>query len=69
MSWGFNWVFNFLVSLTFLPLLHVLGSTGTFLVYAGFAVATIVFVAVLVPETAGRNIEDDLGDDDAASAK
>lgn len=67
MSWGSNWVFNFIVSLTFLPLLNVLGTTATFGVYGTFAVFAIVFVAVFVPETAGRNIEGGLDEDSRRS--
>jgi MFS transporter, SP family, galactose:H+ symporter len=52
-----NWVFNLIVSLTFLDLVGVLGSGGAFLVYAVLSVAALVFIALMVPETKGRTLE------------
>ena len=53
-----NWSFNLIVSATFLDLVGVLGSTGAFLIYAVLSLAALVFVAVLVPETKGRTLEE-----------
>jgi MFS transporter, SP family, galactose:H+ symporter len=52
-----NWVFNLIVSLTFLNLVGVLGSGGAFLVYAILSVAALVFIVLMVPETKGRSLE------------
>jgi sugar porter (SP) family MFS transporter len=53
-----NWLFNFIVSLTFLTLLVALGQSGTFFLYAGIGVLTLIFVYFLVPETKGKTLED-----------
>ena len=50
-------MFNFTVSLTFLPLLDWLGTTATFGLYGGFAVLSLLFVWGMVPETNGRDME------------
>lgn len=49
---------NFLVALTFLSLLNGLGSTFTFLLYAGVCVLGWGYAVKLVPETKGRSLED-----------
>ena len=48
---------NFAVSLTFLTLINVLGSAGTFAIYGTLCIVTLVFVWLVVPETRGRNLE------------
>ncbi|MGH9687424.1 MAG: MFS transporter, partial [Candidatus Acidiferrales bacterium] len=55
---GANWAANFVVSLTFLTLLQVIGSSTTFWLYALLAVAAWVFSYALVPETKGRTLEE-----------
>ena len=55
---GMNWTFNFLVSLTFLTLIQVLGSSWTFWLYAALAIASWFFSFYLVPETKGRTLEE-----------
>ena len=55
---GMNWAFNFLVSLTFLTLIQILGSSWTFWLYAALAVASWFFSYSLVPETKGRTLEE-----------
>jgi len=52
-----NWGFNFLVSFTFLQLVHTAGKGGAFFLYAGLGVLAIVFFAWKVPETRGRSLE------------
>src|SRR5438094_350574 len=53
-----NWSANFLVSLTF-PLLRAgLGSSLTFTLYALLGVIGIAFVALRVPETRGKSLEE-----------
>jgi SP family galactose:H+ symporter-like MFS transporter len=53
-----NWMFNFIVSLTFLLLIDALGQGGAFLFYAGMCVITFIFCKALVPETKGKRLED-----------
>ncbi len=48
---------NFLVSLTFLSLIHAAGNALTFAIYGIFCIATIFFVRFIVPETRGRELE------------
>jgi sugar porter (SP) family MFS transporter len=48
---------NFLVSLTFLSLIHAAGSSLTFSIYGGFCVLTLLFVRFVIPETMGRELE------------
>jgi SP family galactose:H+ symporter-like MFS transporter len=55
---GVNWAFNFLVSVSFLTLLEVLGPSPTFWVYALLAIASWLFAYYLVPETKGRTLEE-----------
>ena len=52
-----NWLFNLVVSATFLNLVGAVGSAGAFLAYAGLSLVALVFVAVMVPETKGRSLE------------
>ncbi|HEY1580224.1 MAG TPA: sugar porter family MFS transporter [Terracidiphilus sp.] len=48
---------NFVVSMTFLSLIKAVGSSTTFLLYAGFCILTLLFVFFVVPETRGRGLE------------
>jgi SP family galactose:H+ symporter-like MFS transporter len=52
-----NWGFNLIVSATFLNLVHAFGSAGGFLVYGVLSLAALAFVAMTVPETKGRSLE------------
>jgi SP family galactose:H+ symporter-like MFS transporter len=53
-----NWIFNMLVSITFLTLLELIGPTLTFWLYGLLAVASFLFSYYLVPETKGRTLEE-----------
>jgi sugar porter (SP) family MFS transporter len=48
---------NFLVSITFLSLIHAAGNAFTFAIYGVFCILTIFFVYFSVPETKGRELE------------
>lgn len=53
-----NWVFNFIVVLTFPVLVATIGLAGVFSIYALVCVAGVIFTARLVPETSGISLED-----------
>lgn len=52
-----NWFFNFLVSLTFLPLIDAAGQSGAFWIYGSVGLVTLWFCWKFVPETKGRSLE------------
>ncbi|HEX5194972.1 MAG TPA: MFS transporter, partial [Solirubrobacteraceae bacterium] len=52
-----NWSANLLVTVTFLSMISAIGKSWTFWVYAIMAALAIVFVALFVPETKGRPLE------------
>jgi MFS transporter, SP family, galactose:H+ symporter len=53
-----NWLFNYLVSLTFLDLIGKLGSQGTFLLYAAISAVAFWFIFRFIPETKGKSLEE-----------
>ena len=53
-----NWIFNLLVSMTFLTLVELIGSAWTFWLYGVLAIASLMFCYYLVPETKGRSLEE-----------
>jgi SP family galactose:H+ symporter-like MFS transporter len=48
---------NFLVSLTFLSLIKAAGTSLTLVIYGAFCILTLFFVAFVIPETKGRELE------------
>jgi sugar porter (SP) family MFS transporter len=48
---------NFLVSLTFLSLMKAAGTSFTLMIYGAFCILTLFFVAFVIPETKGRELE------------
>jgi SP family sugar:H+ symporter-like MFS transporter len=52
-----NWVSNFTVTVTFLPLLKTIGLTGAYALYAIAAAISLPFVWLTVAETKGRTLE------------
>ena len=52
-----NWVTNFAVTVTFLPLLNAVGLAGAYALYGLAALLSLPFVWVLVSETRGRTLE------------
>ena len=52
-----NWVANFAVTVTFLPLLSSVGLSGAYALYALGAVISLPFVWRLVRETRGKTLE------------
>jgi sugar porter (SP) family MFS transporter len=53
-----NWLFNFIVSFTFLTLAADIGKAATFWLYAVIGVIAVVFFFLRVPETNGRSLEE-----------
>jgi SP family galactose:H+ symporter-like MFS transporter len=53
-----NWIFNFIVSLTFLLLINGLGKSGAFWLYAAIGLGTLYFCWKYVPETKGKQLEE-----------
>lgn len=52
-----NWSFNFLVSYFYLTMTKDLGRDGTFWFFAFFALVSVLFTALKVPETKKRSLE------------
>lgn len=52
-----NFAFNFIVVLSFLPLIHSVGEAWTFWGFAGITVLCLLFTYFLVPETKGISLE------------
>ncbi|GAA3817687.1 sugar porter family MFS transporter [Cellulomonas soli] len=53
-----QWIANFLITVSFPPLLDAFGATVPYLMYALFAALSFVFVLARVPETKGMQLED-----------
>jgi sugar porter (SP) family MFS transporter len=52
-----NWISNFVVALTFLSLINLIGQTATFWSFALLSVCSLIFVIKVVPETKGKSLE------------
>ncbi len=55
---GSNWIFNLVVSITFLSLVQAMGPSWTFWLYGVLSIAAFVFSYYMVPETRGRTLEE-----------
>lgn len=53
-----QWIANFLITVSFPPMLEAFGATGPYLMYAIFAALSFFFVLWKVPETKGVELED-----------
>jgi sugar porter (SP) family MFS transporter len=53
-----NWLFNYLVSLTFLLLIEKLGMSLTFALYGFISLLCLIFVYFYIPETKGKSLEE-----------
>ncbi|HEY2468646.1 MAG TPA: sugar porter family MFS transporter [Terracidiphilus sp.] len=51
------WTSTLIVTFTFLSLIHGIGVSGTFMVYAFLCVVSFVFILKMVPETRGKTLE------------
>ncbi|MGL4347904.1 MAG: MFS transporter [Chlamydiales bacterium] len=51
-----NWLSNYIVSLTFLPIMYMLTPSGAFLLYGFIALFALLFVFKRVPETKGKSL-------------
>lgn len=52
-----NFGFNFIVVLSFLPLINSIGEARTFWIFALIAALSLLFVYFFVPETKGISLE------------
>lgn len=52
-----NFTFNFMVVLSFLPLMQIIGEAYTFWIFAGVVVVCFFFTYYLIPETKGVSLE------------
>lgn len=52
-----NFGFNFIVVLSFLPMINSIGKAQTFWIFAGITVLSMLFVYFFVPETKGISLE------------
>lgn len=52
-----NWLFNYVVSFTFLDLMRGLGSAGIFFLYAVMGILAFIFAYRYIPETMGKNLD------------
>jgi sugar porter (SP) family MFS transporter len=67
-----NWSSNFLVSSFFLTLVGAISREGTFWLYGGLGVLSLIFFVVRVPETKGRSLEQierELGAEDQSAGQ
>jgi sugar porter (SP) family MFS transporter len=55
---GSNWIFNLVVSITFLSLVQAVGPSWTFWLYGVLSIAAFLFSYYMVPETKGRTLEE-----------
>ena len=53
-----NWVTNFAVTVTFLPLLKAVGLGGAYGLYTLAAIVSLLFVWTAVQETKGKTLEE-----------
>ena len=52
-----NFAFNFIVVLSFLPMLEILGKSTTFFIFGLITILSLFFVYFFVPETKGISLE------------
>jgi SP family xylose:H+ symportor-like MFS transporter len=55
---AFQWIFNWIVSTSFVPMANSLGYGFVYALYGIICVVAAVFVWKLVPETKGKTLED-----------
>jgi len=53
-----NWLFNFIITATFLNLINLLGTSGTFWLYGLIGIFGLLFIWRWVPETKGKSLEE-----------
>jgi SP family facilitated glucose transporter-like MFS transporter 8 len=53
-----SWWLTFLVTFVFTDVVNLIGEGVTFWVFAGFCAVGVIFVAIFVPETKGKSLEE-----------
>lgn len=52
-----NWTSNFIVTLTFLSVVAIVGAANTFWLFAGIIGLGMIFIYRMAPETKGKSLE------------
>lgn len=55
---AFNWTCTFIVTKTFVNIISLIGPHGTFWLFAGIVLISIIFIVLWVPETQGQSLQD-----------
>lgn len=55
---SFNLLMAFVIGLLFPNLVHFIGSSATFFMFAGFSVLALIFTIVFIPETKGKSLSE-----------
>ena len=55
---AFQWIFNWIVSTSFVPMANSLGYWFTYGLYGVICILAAIFIWKLVPETKGKTLED-----------
>lgn len=58
MTTSVNWLFNLLISMTFLSLTRAVTKQGAFYIYASVALVGFIYFNVVLPETRGKSLEE-----------
>jgi len=53
-----NWLSNFVIGQTFLPITTAIGIGETFWIFGGICILAVIFVALRVPETKGKSFDE-----------
>jgi len=53
-----NWLSNFVIGQTFLPITTAIGIGQTFWIFGGICILAVIFVALRVPETKGKSFDE-----------
>ena len=57
-SFGANFIFNFIVVYSFLPLVNKIGEAKTFWLFALICLMGIIYYKLFIPETKGAALEE-----------
>jgi uncharacterized protein YqgC (DUF456 family) len=52
-----NWIANFIVTISFLSVVHAVGGSDTFWIFTGIIILALLFMWWMAPETRGKPLE------------